>query len=749
MTESADPIGATPLFTPGLRLDDPVTMHWLRQVALRLRREIAWSWHERGLLPATDQTAESDERMPAALPPFTDRVGETLDLARHWQAKRVFFETDPTGRYLTDELRRPPERRTRPVRRGSFAWVVDALDLDAAATFVLALALTPVIDSAAGGIIGACLNDPHQTLPTLTLAQRLWDRPGELLRLADPTHPLLALGLVQSGAVGQAGPMGLEWTSPLRVPPLVARQLLTPEEEPPTALVSLSADEEAIPLDAAARLVAFRLRAEAPTGLRIVPVRGERGRSLQHLVASIGAVTDQTVVAFAGDERLLVQGGLLNALATRCWLRDEHLLLDAAPLLGGTPERIAPETLPPRSIPLTLFLIAEHSHLATLPPELLLAPVEIAAPTYLERLNRWRAALGPQAVGLEQTIAECARRYRFSRGTIDSIARSLLAGPAALEPWDLPDACRAAVAFEVGDLAQWVNPRFAADELILPPRQERLFAEIVSAMRSLTEVHYGWGTAQVWNESGIAVLFAGPSGTGKTMAAEVLAVRLDLPLYRIDLSQVVDKYIGETEKNLKRLFDAADVCDAILFFDEADAIFGRRSEVRDSHDRYANLEISYLLERMERFKGLAILATNRKKDLDDAFLRRLRYVLDFPLPDVVERRRIWRRAIPPRVDATELNVDFLAARFPLTGGNIRSIVFNACLQGAAEQPGRPPRLTMGEVIPAVRREYDKLGRTIGLTQFGPYAELVTALERGEVGDERDLGDDGERMEVTA
>src|SRR5439155_5780996 len=184
-------------------------------------------------------------------------------------------------------------------------------------------------------------------------------------------------------------------------------------------------------------------------------------------------------------------------------------------------------------------------------------------------------------------------------------------------------------------------------------------------MQSLTEVHYVWGTAKAMNESGISVLFAGPPGTGKTMAAEILAIKLGLPVYRIDLSQVVNKYIGETEKNLKRVFDAADISDMILFFDEADALFGRRTEVSDAHDRYANLEISYLLERMERFKGLAILATNRRKDLDEAFLRRLRFIVEFPLPDIEQREEIWRKVIPPRVDASDLDLAFLARQFPL------------------------------------------------------------------------------------
>jgi len=298
---------------------------------------------------------------------------------------------------------------------------------------------------------------------------------------------------------------------------------------------------------------------------------------------------------------------------------------------------------------------------------------------------------------------------------------------------DLVAACRAELDTDIGELATRVTPRFNNEELILPHKQSLLFDEILKAMQSLTEVHYGWGTGKVWNESGISVLFAGPPGTGKTMGAEILAIKLDLPMYRIDLSQVVNKYIGETEKNLKRVFDVADVSDMILFFDEADSLFGRRTEVSDAHDRYANLEISYLLERMERFKGLAILATNRKKDLDEAFLRRLRYIVDFPLPDADERKKIWRQVVPEHADSSQLEFDFLAEQFPLSGGNIRSIVFNACLQCAdgSKLVGTDgaSQLTMKEVIVAVKREFDKMNRSLSLEQYGAYASLIEGLER--------------------
>ena len=211
---------------------------------------------------------------------------------------------------------------------------------------------------------------------------------------------------------------------------------------------------------------------------------------------------------------------------------------------------------------------------------------------------------------------------------------------------------------------------------------------------------------------GIGALFAGRSGTGKTMAAEVLANALRLNLYRIDLSAVVSKYIGETEKNLRRLFDAAEDGGTILFFDEADAIFGKRSEVKDSHDRYANIEINYLLQRMEAYRGLAILATNMKSALDAAFMRRLRFVVNFPVPTSAERRLIWQKVFPAEVPTAGLDFDRLA-RLNLTGGNIHSIALNAAFLAArAALP-----VTMPVVLDAARTEFRKLERPINEADF--------------------------------
>ena len=439
------------------------------------------------------------------------------------------------------------------------------------------------------------------------------------------------------------------------------------------------------------------------------------------------------MVEFAGDGKLLESESYLNALATLCWLRDVDLALANELQDGGDERHAQSERFPLASIPLTVFLaVTERKQLARIPSAQLLPAVNIPPLTYSERVSYWTQKLGAKAKGHAATINEISRRFRYEKETISDIAQELSALPGKLAEEDFIAACRTELQTDLGELASKVTPRFYDEKLILPHKQLLQFEEQLNAMQSLTEVHYLWGTAMAWNESGISVLFAGPPGTGKTMAAEIMAIRLNLPMYRIDLSQVVNKYIGETEKNLKRIFDAADVSDMILFFDEADSLFGRRTEVSDAHDRYANLEISYLLERMERFKGLAILATNRKKDLDEAFLRRLRYIIDFPLPDEEQRKQIWQQVTPAGADSSQLDFDFLARQFPMAGGNIRSIVFNACLQSAANEEASEKearQLTMKDVLIAVKRECDKMNRSVSPEQFGHYAQAITYLDQ--------------------
>jgi SpoVK/Ycf46/Vps4 family AAA+-type ATPase len=223
-----------------------------------------------------------------------------------------------------------------------------------------------------------------------------------------------------------------------------------------------------------------------------------------------------------------------------------------------------------------------------------------------------------------------------------------------------------------------------------------------------------WGfAAKSARGLGITALFSGPSGAGKTLAAEVMAHELRLDLYRIDLSQVVSKYIGETEKNLRAIFDAAETSGAVLLFDEADALFGKRSEVKDSHDRYANIEVSYLLQRMEAYRGLAVLTTNLRGALDPAFLRRIRYIVNFPFPDASLRQRIWERMFPPEAPTQDLGMEKLA-RLQLPGGNIRNIAMNAAFLAADE--GTPIR--MAHLLLAARRECAKLDKPLSGAETG-------------------------------
>jgi SpoVK/Ycf46/Vps4 family AAA+-type ATPase len=284
--------------------------------------------------------------------------------------------------------------------------------------------------------------------------------------------------------------------------------------------------------------------------------------------------------------------------------------------------------------------------------------------------------------------------------TLDGSAKSL-----ATALWD---ACRVQSRPRLDDLAQRIEPVATWDDLVLPEQQRATLSEMAVHVRRRAIVYDRWGFAGTSKRGlGISALFSGPSGTGKTTAAEVLANDLRLDLYRINLSAVVSKYIGETEKNLRRVFDAADDGGAILLFDEADALFGKRSEVKDSHDRYANIEVGYLLQRMETYHGLAILTTNLKNALDGAFLRRLRFVVAFPFPDPVQRAEIWRKVFPHNTPTEGLDVHKLS-RLSIPGGNIRNIALHAAFLAA--DAGQPIR--MAHLQNAARTEYAKMERTL-------------------------------------
>jgi hypothetical protein len=332
---------------------------------------------------------------------------------------------------------------------------------------------------------------------------------------------------------------------------------------------------------------------------------------------------------------------------------------------------------------------------------------DVGPPTAEEQRALWRRHLGPVAESLNGQVDSLVSHFNMGEAAIRAVCAQA-GGDGDADGARLWDACRAQVRPRLDDLAQRVEPAAGWDDLVLPEPQRQLLHQVAGQVRQRTLVYETWGFARLGARGlGISALFAGVSGTGKTMAAEVLARELRLDLYRIDLSQVVSKYIGETEKNLRRVFDAAEGGGAILLFDEADALFGKRSEVKDSHDRYANIEVSYLLQRMETYRGLAILTTNLKNTLDPAFLRRLRFVITFPFPDAAHREAIWRRIFPVLTPTEGLDHARLS-RLNVAGGNIRNIALHAAFLAAeAEEPVR-----MGHLLRAARTEFAKLDRTV-------------------------------------
>ncbi|HUO54148.1 MAG TPA: ATP-binding protein, partial [Rhodoblastus sp.] len=310
---------------------------------------------------------------------------------------------------------------------------------------------------------------------------------------------------------------------------------------------------------------------------------------------------------------------------------------------------------------------------------------DVAHPTRAEQMETWQANLG-EAAPPERELTATVAQFSLSPATIRDIAREARAQAEDSPPGrtDLWDACRRRMRGGLDGLAERVDSRQHWDDLILPKAQKDTLRALAAQMRQRGKVLDDWGFAEKSRRGqGLSALFYGPSGTGKTMAAEVLATEFRLDLYHIDLSRVVSKYIGETEANLRRVFDAAEDNGAILLFDEADSLFGKRSEVKDSHDRYANIEVSYLLQRMEAYRGLAILTTNMRDSLDPAFLRRIRFAMSFPFPDAPQRAAIWRQIFPAAAKTEDLHPEKLAL-LRIAGGNIRNIALNAAFLAADE-----------------------------------------------------------------
>jgi hypothetical protein len=431
------------------------------------------------------------------------------------------------------------------------------------------------------------------------------------------------------------------------------------------------------------------------------------------------------------DLAAVADGGAPVSRALRLALRDARLI-GAVPYLTGWDAGLVDGAPPPDLLDQVcaypgLVLLAGSARWQPrgMNPERSLFWVETSRPSYAQRRILWQHCLDQAASTSDGATAQpvdiptLAGQFLLTAGQVqDAVtsARSMAAQLGRpLHNDDLLAAARAHSSPRLAGLARHIAPRYTWSDLILPQDQVAMLHEIVATIRGRPQVLEEWGLGRKLTASrGVTILFSGQPGTGKTMAAEVIAAELGLDLYKIDLSSVVSKYIGETEKNLERIFNEAESSNAILFFDEADALFGKRSEVRDAHDRYANIEISYLLQRMEAYDGVTILATNLGANLDEAFTRRLQFAVDFPFPDEADRLRIWQTLFPADIPThSELDLALLARRFELAGGNIRNILVSAAYLAAADGGC----LTMEHLLHGTRRELQKMGRLVDAAEL--------------------------------
>ncbi|MFL6672250.1 MAG: ATP-binding protein [Massilia sp.] len=521
----------------------------------------------------------------------------------------------------------------------------------------------------------------------------------------------------------------------------------------PLIAATLNADERIVNylkgLNYLDERLAVRLMAEGAAGAPLAPSQqavaqqlvqalsgdgGPRGLPVIQLLGQDGASKRAIARAAAeglGCELYLLDGESLPGGAAevedfaRLWQRESLLLplalyldadeLDAGP--GGETRRVAFSRLLRRTGGPAFLASAEPW--GRLGREV--RNVEAAKPAAPEQRDAWQAALDGASADPGQAGRDAARLASHFNLNLDDI-RQIASGARGHDLAALWDSTLMHARPALDRLAQRIDALAGWDDLKLPEAETALLRQVAEQVSWRAAVYDEWGFRNRMNRGlGISALFAGDSGTGKTMAAEVIARELKLLMYRIDLSAVVSKFIGETEKNLRRLFDAADDSGAILFFDEADALFGKRSEVKDSHDRYANIEVNYLLQRMESYRGLAILATNRKSALDSAFLRRLRFVINFPFPGPGQRKEIWRGIFPPQAPLAELDWDRLA-RFNLSGGSIQNIALGAAFLAA--RAGQPVGMPL--VLEAIRTELRKLDKPFNEAELRPLAPAAGA-----------------------
>ena len=672
----------------------------LEQLRLRMHRRALWLQHAHGRRAAEWLLADTEEERG-----FLAADAGVQELDRSIAAIAVTL----AGReQAMRDSGRPP----------ALLMLAELAGLSTIEIHLVLLAAAPGFDAAFGRACAELHGDARRDRPTLHLALVLFvDDVASRILAADSLMPpgrLRSLALVEVGGAD---------TDPIVTRPLAVDERMTDYlrgvnrcDEKLAPLVSAAPRALAcVAVEEAGGQVAavFEARADAAATIALVGsvesgARDVAERACERLGLRLYLLDITRIAARPPAERRR-----LIALAAREGrLAGMALLIDAADAERGTTTAAAIDEWIAGSDGV-LFVVSNERW----PGSGVRDSVRVAKPSRLEQRQLWRTALEAHVHSVNGGLSAIVEQFDFGPPAIaDTVARAAGRSGDGITETILWQACREQSGADLNNLARRIVPCFGWNDMVVADDVLAQLRELASQVEQRGRVYESWGFgATLGRGRGIAALFAGASGTGKTMAAEILAAHLDLDLYRIDLAGVVNKYIGETEKNLRRIFDAAERSGALLFFDEADALFGSRTEVRDSHDRYANVEINYLLQRMEDYTGLVILATNRRSALDHAFLRRLRFVIDFPFPTAADRRRIWERVFP--AEAAVEGIEFGAlSRLELTGGSIRTIAVNAAFLAAA---GHEP-IGMSHLARAVAREHAKLSKPINPTELSAY-----------------------------
>lgn len=566
------------------------------------------------------------------------------------------------------------------------------------------------LDATFAAVCAEAQGDPARTFPTLSLA--LAALPEAHWSALTPAAPLRRWRMIEVGS----GPVLT--LSSLRIDERVLHYLAGVQHmderlaglvEPVHLVSELAPSHRAL----ADRIAALWAQSGTADAVPVVQLCGDEPADKRAVAVAACAAMGLRVAAISGQAVPTSANeldGFLRLWGREAVLSNCALLLESHEMDSGDAVRVGAgnRLIDGLNSPLIISTAVRRS------PRRPVITFEVRKPSSQEQRDIWQQALNGTSLNLNGQVSALVAQFNLNLQKVQAAHAEALAQAAddACRTGDfgqvLWDACRMQARPRLDDLAQRIEPAATWADLVLPEQQLRTLHEVAVHVRQRMTVYESWGFAAKGARGlGISALFAGVSGTGKTMAAEVLANELRLDLYRIDLSAVVSKYIGETEKNLRSVFDAAEEGGAILLFDEADALFGKRSEVKDSHDRYANIEVSYLLQRMEAYRGLAILTTNLKSALDTAFLRRIRFILHFPFPDAAQRAEIWRRIFPPETPTENLDPGKLA-RLNVAGGNIRNIALNAAF--IAADAGAP--VSMDHLLRAAQGEYTKLEKTL-------------------------------------